>query len=178
MDRAALKEQFTEPRTLLGLPHPNIIRVRDSFLDKGEIGTCTDFVDGESLDKVMTSKQMTQEECLEVFTQVAVAFHLLHEKLVMHKNINAEHFVIKDRGAARKIVKTIGFSQLRAMRHVNSVTEGNAKMTLYAAPECLSNGKYTRAADIWGLGVLLLTMANGGKPMFETASSEDIEKAL
>lgn len=97
----------------------------------------------------------------------------------MHKNINTTHFILKDRGAGLKIVKTIGFSELREMMHTNSVTgKKDSDKTQFIPPEAMSGSTYTRSSDIWGLGIVLLMMANQGKCPFATEDQTDIQNSI
>ena len=52
---------------------------------------------------------MTKDEALGIFTQIAVAFHEIHSKDVMHKNVHSDHFILKDQVGAEKQLKVIGF---------------------------------------------------------------------
>ena len=40
---------YGESRIILNMPHPNIIRVRDVFKSKGEIGTTFEWLEGDTL---------------------------------------------------------------------------------------------------------------------------------
>jgi serine/threonine protein kinase len=46
MTASDIKNIYNEARLLLRVPHPNIIRVRDVFKAKGDIGTTFEFIKG------------------------------------------------------------------------------------------------------------------------------------
>lgn len=74
------KQAYLEAKTLFRLIHPNIIRIRDVFKSKGEVGTTFEFCDKKSLfaeiERRMEEEEgpMTEEECMKLFVQIALAF--------------------------------------------------------------------------------------------------------
>jgi len=90
---------------------------------------------------------------------MCLAFQLIHENKVMHKNVQTEHFLIEPE---TDLIKVIGFSKLREMKHDNSIGSTRDADSSYTAPECVDGQNYTRAADVWGIGLVLFQMASGG----------------
>jgi len=163
---------YSEARLLLRMPHPNIIRIRDVFKSKGEIGMTYERIEDQTLkEKMMT--RMSEAECIQTFVEICLAFQMIHDNKVMHKNVRPDHFLIeKDTGR----VKVIGFSKLREMMNEKSQStladKGLEKA--YTPPECVGGMAYTRASDVWVCGLILFQMASGGTfpyPMNSEASA-------
>jgi len=56
---------YAESRIILRMPHPNIIRVRDAFKSKGEIGTTFELIEGPTMAVKMQDGKMTEKVCLD-----------------------------------------------------------------------------------------------------------------
>lgn len=99
------------------MPHPNIIRVRDVFKSKGELGTTFEYLGKTTLLDLINQSDhaFSEKECLDLFAQVALAFKMVHENNIMHKNVNLDHLLVKETESKAKIVKLAGFSKLRIM---------------------------------------------------------------
>lgn len=112
---------------------------------------------------------------LDLFAQMACGFRVLHDAKIMHKNIDSTHFMIKSTPSGKNVLKIIGFSELREMAHENSVSNATEK-NHYVPPEILLEGGYTRASDIWGLGMMLHEMARAGEEAFKYTDTADMTK--
>ena len=55
------------------MPHPHIIRVRDVFKSKGEIGTTYEWVEGQTLKDKMKEGKMEEKESIRIFVQMCLA---------------------------------------------------------------------------------------------------------
>ena len=116
-----VKNIYNEARLLLRVPHPNIIRVRDVFKAKGDIGTTFEFIKGGTLGaKLAVTGPLKEADCINYFTQIALAFKEVHDMPAFHKNISTEHILV-DETEAGPILKLTGFSKLRSMQHEGSV---------------------------------------------------------
>ena len=155
---------YSEARILLRMPHPNIIRIRDVFKSKGEIGTTYEKIEGKTIkERLSDGVKIGEKECIKIFVQMMLAFQMIHENKVMHKNVRPEHFLLDD---ATGLLKTIGFSKLREMIREESLgsiaPEDKATDKEYSPPECVDGRSYTRSADLWVCGLILFQMASGG----------------
>ncbi len=63
-----MHNMFTEAVMLLRMAHPNIIRVRDVFKSKGELGTTFDYIEGGNLGTLIKEKgPLPEADCLKFF---------------------------------------------------------------------------------------------------------------
>lgn len=74
------KAAYLEAKTLFRLIHPNIIRIRDVFKSKGEVGTTFEYCDKGSLFQEMENRKEEEEgpysedQAMIIFVQIALAF--------------------------------------------------------------------------------------------------------
>ena len=65
MNAGDVEYLYSEARILLRMPHPNIIRIRDVFKSKGEIGMTYEKIEGPTIgEKMKGETRMTEDECI------------------------------------------------------------------------------------------------------------------
>jgi cGMP-dependent protein kinase len=84
----------------------------------------------------------------------------LHERDIIHRDINPENLLIDEEG----YVKLVDFSKAKV---VSSRTFSIVGSPHYMAPEVITGKGYGPAADLWSLGVMLYEFFCGGVPFGE-----------
>ena len=59
--------------------------------------------------KEFMEKHRNEEECLDTFAQIAVAFRELHASGILNYYIKAENFLMKPMEGGKPIIKVVGF---------------------------------------------------------------------
>ena len=93
-DPAALDDLKRETRRSLELTHPHIIRIHDFVHDERSACISMEYVDGETLSHVITSRRMRLDEVLEVAVQVASGLSAAHQLGIVHRDIKPDNFLI------------------------------------------------------------------------------------
>lgn len=106
---------------------------------------------------------------MEHFVQIALAFKEAHDLPIMHRNVATNNILLSTSEDGGNICKLSSFGNVRVMNHSKSISYGST--SAYVPPETIRGGGYTRCGDIWGLGIILFSMASLTTP-FETADSE------
>jgi len=145
------------------------------FKSKGEVGTTFEFCDKRNLFAALELRKeeddgpMDEGECMKLFVQIALAFKQAHDLPIMHRNVAATNILLCNGGPSGDICKLASFGNVRVMQHSKSISYGST--SAYVPPETIRGQGYTRCGDIWGLGIILFSMATLTTP-FETADSE------
>ena len=109
----------------------------------------------------LRDRVLTQDEVIKLGVDLCSALELCHSKNIMHRDIKpaniflneAGMFKLGDFGIARTLeMATAGFSQK------GTVT--------YVAPEVMYSNDYTKAVDIYSLGLVLYQLANNNRLPF------------
>ncbi|XP_050984526.1 ribosomal protein S6 kinase-related protein isoform X1 [Labeo rohita] len=101
------------------------------------------------------------ERDVRVFAaELGSALGFLHDFGIIHRDVKMENILLTDKGHLR--LTDFGLSR--------RLERGDRAFTIcgtiqYMAPEVLSGGPYSHAADWWSLGVLLYALATGGFPL-------------
>ncbi|XP_030639193.1 ribosomal protein S6 kinase-related protein [Chanos chanos] len=101
------------------------------------------------------------EDAVRVFSaELGTALGFLHDFGIIHRDVKMENILLTDQGHLR--LADFGLSR--------RLERGGRAFTIcgtiqYMAPEVLSGGPYSHAADWWSLGILLYALATGKFPV-------------
>ncbi|KAM5450966.1 serine/threonine protein kinase [Microsporum audouinii] len=148
-----------------GNRHPNIVEMEGFFEDDVNyyIEMVPHGLPGMDLfDYVELRANMEQDECRNIFHQVASAIDHLHNKAsVVHRDIKDENVILDGEGR----IKLIDFGSAAYIRSGPfDVFVGTID---YAAPEVLQGKPYLgKEQDVWALGILLYTIIYKENPFY------------
>lgn len=162
-DERAVAQFLQEAQILAKLHHPNIVGVNG--LGRFPSGSCfmvMDYVDGIDMQSRIKRGPVSLSEVIRIVEQVALGIQHAHNLGVVHCDVKPGNVLLdKD---DRVFVTDFGFAFLIAGGESNELksiggTEG------YIAPEILSrHSPPTPAADVYGIGMLMWTLATGTSP--------------
>ena len=158
-------EFLNETTTLLALRHDNIARLigvcslsRPLLIvtEHGFTATLSDHLRAAAV----TSSQR-RVELLDIGMQVTAGVaYLASFRYVLHRAVSASSFVVIDgcsNGEARCRVKLTDFSRARRVSADDCYMADGTELLLvkWAAPEVLSQLRYSSRSDVWALGIVL-----------------------
>lgn len=112
-----------------------------------------------------------------VIGQVVVALNYLHEKKIIHKDLNPNNILFKGTTCKIPLMKLADFGFSRELpKGKNSFNPTKNKGTRgYVAPELKTSGKPSFASDVWALGaVVYFIVTRGDHPYRLVGEIEDI----
>lgn len=133
------------------IQHPNIV-ITYSICNIPELGTCIDqeYIDGESLDKLLTHKILNKKQCYNILMELCSALSYIHSIGITHRDIKPENIIITNNG---QHVKLIDFGLADTADYESF--SGPAGTTAFASPEQLRNIKIDNRSDIFSIGALI-----------------------
>ncbi|MDJ0840322.1 MAG: serine/threonine-protein kinase [Acidobacteriota bacterium] len=171
-----------EARGMALLQHPNIVRILGCDLsDKKQAYIVMEYVEGETLWDFMSGhrKGVLLHCFLQIIAQLCSAFHLVHKKGIIHRDIKPNNIMISAKGP-KYTVKLLDMG-LILFEKAFSVTS-NLKLTkqgqlvgtpAYMSPEQCRGDSVTHLSDIYSLGLLAWEMLVG-RPAFEGKNPMDL----
>ena len=157
------------------LRHPNIIEIKDTFMDEGKqvAYIIMEYVEGCSLAKLMQTHPLTSRESFQMALSVAEALQTLFKQNIIHHGIKPENIMMASNGS----IKLADLCIAKMLCQNADVLEAEglpAAPPSYTAPEQLQNPMAADfRSDIYSLGATLYHALCGRKP-FDGLSPESV----
>lgn len=159
---------IAEANLMKRLDHPMLPRIVDIIEDGRTIFVVMDYVEGESLKKVLrdAGRPMDEADVISWGIQLCDVLEYLHERNppVIYRDMKPGNIMLRDDGT----VKLIDFGIAREYKEGATSDTSILGTKGYAAPEQFSRTAQTDArTDIYSLGVTLYVLVTGRSPADE-----------
>jgi serine/threonine-protein kinase len=168
-----VKQRFErEFEILKQLKHPNIVRLIGTGRVGGVPFYAMEYVDGESLDKVMARRgRIDWEEVVRLGRQLCAGLQHAHDQGIVHRDLKPSNIMVLKDGT----VKLTDFGIAKDLDRT-AITEVNCTVgtASYMSPEqCRGERNLTHKSDLYSMGVMFYELLTGKKP-FEAESPLDM----
>ena len=171
-DPTSLKRFQQEAQATATLNHANIVRIHDCGLSNGQAFIIMDFVEGQSLEKIIHEAPMTPERAVEVFVQISEALNHAHERGIIHRDLKPSNVMLTTDKNGFDVVKVVDFGIAKLLTSDDGMTMNNLTQTgevfgspLYMSPEQCAGKKLDSRSDIYSLGCLMYEALTGYAPI-------------
>lgn len=174
-DSSTVQRFQREARILSQLVHPNIVRIRQSFLDDQGGVVVMDYVDGGTLSRAINDLSLTHDQLLGYFEDVVAGVEYLHGQDVIHRDLKPGNVLIAANGPAR--VSDFGLARL-VNRDTTTLTAHGAFLGTreYCAPEQqIDAAEVTQACDIYSLALIAYEIVMRRSPYRQPIDTSDFE---
>jgi eukaryotic-like serine/threonine-protein kinase len=180
-DDPYMRERFRdEARAGAAVRHRNVVRIRDHGLTcDGVPFLVMDRVAGEPLGAfVQREGPLSLRHVTEIVRQILHGLEAIHRAGFVHGDVKTDNVLVAERADGSCAVTLIDFG-LACTEGSSAVHDGLVSGTPeYMAPEVVSGGRATAAADIYGAGVILYELLAGVPPFTGTSSAEILRRQL
>ncbi|KNC53293.1 NEK protein kinase [Thecamonas trahens ATCC 50062] len=164
---------MNEVSALLALSHPYIIALEESFVDKRTLCIVMEFAEGGELGAAVVARRRagmdyySEDEVLNLFTQLALALKHVHDKKIIHRDLKSENVFLAKDGTIR-----LGDFGLTGLMTAQVASMDLACGTpFYMAPEVFTS-EYNSKADVWSLGCILYELCSLYRPFSGEGDSD------
>ena len=167
----ALKHEIT---LLRDLKHPNIVQYLGSNSDDEHLNIFLEYVAGGSVASMLVNYGSLGETLIANFVrQILQGLNYLHLKEIIHRDIKGANILVDNKGTVKisdfGISKRVEASTLLHPQPPGAFKKGGQRVSLqgsvfWMAPEVARQTAYTKKADIWSLGCLVVEMFTGSHP--------------
>jgi serine/threonine protein kinase len=172
-----------EARLASRIRHPNVVPVLDVYAEEGELSLVMEYVDGESLARLL--RLMSEREAhvpigiaVSIVVSVLHGLQAAHEAKdeegrllgLVHRDVSPQNVIV----GADGIPRVIDFGIAKAAGRSSVSREGQLKGKMpYMAPEQIQSGTVSAQTDVYGASVLLWELLVGAR-LFQSDSEAGI----
>ena len=143
------------------LIHPNIATIYEYDQVEGTSFIAMEYLEGRTLDKIISNQTLGYEECLRIAHQVTSALVLVHSRGLIHRDLKPGNIMVLNDGT----VKLLDFGIARATNEAGITQHGVMVGTvLYMSPEQVRGEDLDYRSDIFSLGSVLYQLMTGTLP--------------
>ncbi len=160
-ERKFLKDRlFREARSAGILKHPGIVTIYD-IQEQGDFCyVFMEYVDGPSLEKLMSREALASQLVLDILQQTAAALDYAHSKGIVHRDIKPGNIMIDSSGTVK--ITDFGVAKFTSQQATNTgVLLGTPS---YMSPEQISDRPVTGSSDQFSLAVIAYELLTGDRP--------------
>ena len=164
-DPEFLATMIDEARMAARIHHPNVVPTLDVVSADGELLVVMEYVRGESLSRLLRAEVGSGRRVpLPIASAIVIGalhgLHAAHEATsdrgtplgIVHRDVSPQNLLVGIDGLAR----VIDFGVAKAAGRLQTTRDGVLKGKMaYMAPEQLAGREAPRAADVYGMGVVL-----------------------
>ena len=174
----ALKREIS---LLRDLQHPNIVQYLGASSSAEHLNIFLEYVPGGSVQTMLNSYGALREPLIRSFVrQIVTGLAYLHQREIIHRDIKGANILVDNKG----VIKISDFGISKKIEVTNILNgAGNNKnrpslqgSVFWMAPEVVKQTSYTRKADIWSLGCLVVEMMTGNHPFPDCSQLQAIFK--
>lgn len=172
-DRAKTEGLQQEIGVLMGVSHPNVLCLKDTFNERDRVYLVLELAaEGELFNHIVMKQKLSEDETRKLFLQLFQGIKYLHERNIVHRDIKPENILLTDKNLHAKLAD-FGLAKIIGEESFTTTLCGTPS---YVAPEILAESKqrkYTKAVDVWSLGVVLYICLCGFPPFSDELYSRD-----
>src|ERR1700722_12383667 len=166
-DESARLRFLREARAAASVRHPNVASVFHLGESGGSYFYAMEFVEGETLEKLIGRLQKLEPDMgLEVTAQVAAGLAAIQKQQLVHRDIKPSNIMVSFEDDPLENVKIIDLGLAKGVAEEDTIsTLGSFTGTpQYASPEQFSGLKTDIRSDLYSLGITLWEMLAGELP--------------
>jgi eukaryotic-like serine/threonine-protein kinase len=174
-DPTALRRFEVEIKLLSDLVHPHIVRLLDANLRGSPPFMVTEYVEGDSLDKIVLREgALPARRLASILIDIGYALDYAHARGIIHRDVKPGNILVR-RSNGRALLADFGVAK---STELTAFTSTNARVgsVYYMSPEQIEGRlEITRVSDVYSLGVTAY-LALTGKHPYEGGSEITIAK--
>lgn len=160
-DEIVINSLLAEAKMMKMLDHPALPRIVDIIEDNETIYIVMDYIEGESLDKILLEYGPQPEEIvIDWAKQLCDVLGYLHSKRIIYRDMKPANVMLKPEGN----LKVIDFGIAREYKEQNTADTTVLGTKGYASPEHYGARQTDARSDIFTLGMTLHHLLTGVDP--------------
>ena len=177
MDSSDLELVRTEIEILKICQHPNIIRLYNVFENADYMYIIMEYCSGGDLFSYLENRnfRIPEKRASTIIHKMATAVYYMHSFGVAHRDLKPENVLMTSNDDDGDI-RILDFGLSKILGAYEKCDEPYGTLT-YCAPEIIVDEPYSRAVDLWSLGIMTYLMVSGKLP-FNSEDENEIARQV
>ena len=156
------KRRFLQEAKAAGqMLHSGIVTIYDLTEDKdGHPAMVMEFVEGMTLDKIMSDERLPFKRCMNLLAQAAHALDYAHKRGVVHRDIKPANLLI----TGNDVLKIADFGVAKLTGSSLTLTGQLLGTPAFMSPEQFTGSSIDGRSDLFSLGTIIYWMCTGELP--------------
>ncbi|RME80497.1 MAG: serine/threonine protein kinase [Planctomycetota bacterium] len=169
---------FQEVSTAQKLHHPNIVRILDFGNLQGRLFLAMEFIEGQSLRKMIGKGPLSFEEGVTILEQICDAVSFAHSQKIIHRDLKSSNILVNQ----QKHAWLTDFGLAKDLEDSGMITQTGVKIgtPAYMSPEqAKGESKYANhLTDIYQIGILIFQIFTAKLPFHGQTPAELFYKII
>ena len=177
MDSSDLELVRTEIEILKICQHPNIIRLYNVFENPDYLYIIMEYCSGGDLFSYLEIRnfRLPEKKASTIIHKMSTAVYYMHSFGVAHRDLKPENVLMTSDDDDGDI-RILDFGLSKILGPEEKCDEPYGTLT-YCAPEIIVDEPYTKAVDLWSLGIMTYLMVSGKLP-FNSEDENEIARQV
>ena len=178
MDSSDLELVRTEIEILKICQHPNIIRLYNVFENVEYMYIIMEYCSGGDLFSYLEERnfRVSEKRAATIIHKMATAVYYMHSFGVAHRDLKPENVLMTSNDDDSDI-RILDFGLSKILGPNEKCDEPYGTLT-YCAPEIIVDEPYSKAVDLWSLGIMTYLMVSGKLPFNSEDENEIARKVV
>ena len=178
MDSSDLELVRTEIEILKICQHPNIIRLYNVFENVEYMYIIMEYCSGGDLFSYLEERnfRVSEKRASTIIHKMATAVYYMHSFGVAHRDLKPENVLMTSNDDDSDI-RILDFGLSKILGPNEKCDEPYGTLT-YCAPEIIVDEPYSKAVDLWSLGIMTYLMVSGKLPFNSEDENEIARKVV
>ncbi len=177
MDSSDLELVRTEIEILKICQHPNIIRLYNVFENADYLYIIMEYCSGGDLFSYLEKRnfRVSEQRASTIIHKMSTAVYYMHSFGVAHRDLKPEN-VLMTSNDDNSDLRILDFGLSKILGPYEKCDEPYGTLT-YCAPEIIVDEPYSKAVDLWSLGIMTYLMISGKLP-FNSEDENEIARQV
>ena len=177
MDSSDLELVRTEIEILKVCQHPNIIRLYNVFENADYMYIIMEYCSGGDLFSYLENRnfRLSERRASTIIHLMSTAVYYMHSFGVAHRDLKPEN-VLMTSDDEEADIRILDFGLSKILGPYEKCDEPYGTLT-YCAPEIIIDEPYSKAVDLWSLGIMTYLMVSGKLP-FNSEDENEIARQV